>query len=344
MLINLFFRFSTIKITYTCIQQKRVHDPSPGGSSADSRHGPSSSSSTLVGGHHSSRDRDRDRHYYGHLGHGRDAKAQYVCYTCGRTDSPEWRRGPTGPKTLCNACGLRWAKHAKLANAAAANGGASGAGTGVSAGAVTATESAGTGARSRGGLNASGSGQTRERRTGAARRERDAPVAHAGISVTPPKALINPPPSSSSSNSSVSTLSSAAAHQAHQAHQTPMSATASAATVYANPNTMYLPPGAHGRPLSGTTPTSALASTPATASTMYEFEVYDNSSYEYVRGHSGHTTATYTTQQQSGYGAGPGGAYVGHAQSRARYELPPQTQWGQGQDGSGAHEQNGYGY
>jgi len=36
---------------------------------------------------------------------------QYVCITCGRTDSPEWRKGPLGPKTLCNACGLRWAKH-----------------------------------------------------------------------------------------------------------------------------------------------------------------------------------------------------------------------------------------
>ncbi|KAL9715262.1 white collar 2 type of transcription factor [Leucoagaricus gongylophorus] len=35
---------------------------------------------------------------------------QYVCRKCGRTDSPEWRKGPDGPKTLCNACGLRWAK------------------------------------------------------------------------------------------------------------------------------------------------------------------------------------------------------------------------------------------
>jgi hypothetical protein len=35
---------------------------------------------------------------------------QFVCRTCGRTDSPEWRKGPQGPKTLCNACGLRWAK------------------------------------------------------------------------------------------------------------------------------------------------------------------------------------------------------------------------------------------
>ncbi|KAJ7217166.1 hypothetical protein GGX14DRAFT_602299 [Mycena pura] len=39
---------------------------------------------------------------------------QYVCITCGRTDSPEWRKGPLGPKTLCNACGLRWAKQAKV--------------------------------------------------------------------------------------------------------------------------------------------------------------------------------------------------------------------------------------
>ncbi|KAH6918451.1 white collar 2 protein [Coprinopsis sp. MPI-PUGE-AT-0042] len=38
---------------------------------------------------------------------------KYVCVTCGRTDSPEWRKGPLGPKTLCNACGLRWAKQVK---------------------------------------------------------------------------------------------------------------------------------------------------------------------------------------------------------------------------------------
>jgi len=37
-------------------------------------------------------------------------EGMHVCVTCGRTDSPEWRKGPLGPKTLCNACGLRWAK------------------------------------------------------------------------------------------------------------------------------------------------------------------------------------------------------------------------------------------
>lgn len=32
------------------------------------------------------------------------------CLECGTEKSPEWRRGPAGPKTLCNACGLRYAK------------------------------------------------------------------------------------------------------------------------------------------------------------------------------------------------------------------------------------------
>ncbi|KAI4171352.1 MAG: hypothetical protein Q9188_007436 [Gyalolechia gomerana] len=32
---------------------------------------------------------------------------EYVCTDCGTLDSPEWRKGPNGPKTLCNACGRR---------------------------------------------------------------------------------------------------------------------------------------------------------------------------------------------------------------------------------------------
>jgi hypothetical protein len=35
---------------------------------------------------------------------------KYVCTECHVSESPEWRKGPKGPKTLCNACGLRWAK------------------------------------------------------------------------------------------------------------------------------------------------------------------------------------------------------------------------------------------
>ncbi|KAL4910614.1 hypothetical protein BDW74DRAFT_172086 [Aspergillus multicolor] len=38
-------------------------------------------------------------------------RAEYKCADCGTSDSPEWRKGPDGPKTLCNA--LRWAKSEK---------------------------------------------------------------------------------------------------------------------------------------------------------------------------------------------------------------------------------------
>lgn len=37
-----------------------------------------------------------------------------ACLGCGRYSTAEWRRGPTGPRTLCNACGLLFAKMAKL--------------------------------------------------------------------------------------------------------------------------------------------------------------------------------------------------------------------------------------
>ena len=33
---------------------------------------------------------------------------EFVCTDCGTLDSPEWRKGPNGPKTLCNACGCGW--------------------------------------------------------------------------------------------------------------------------------------------------------------------------------------------------------------------------------------------
>lgn len=32
------------------------------------------------------------------------------CLYCHRQHTPQWRLGPTGPKTLCNACGVRWMK------------------------------------------------------------------------------------------------------------------------------------------------------------------------------------------------------------------------------------------
>lgn len=50
------------------------------------------------------------------------AADEYVCTDCGTLDSPEWRKGPSGPKTLCNACGLRWAKKEKKRTNSGVNG------------------------------------------------------------------------------------------------------------------------------------------------------------------------------------------------------------------------------
>lgn len=36
-------------------------------------------------------------------------EGQY-CHSCNCTETPEWRRGPDGARTLCNACGLHYAK------------------------------------------------------------------------------------------------------------------------------------------------------------------------------------------------------------------------------------------
>jgi len=38
------------------------------------------------------------------------AAAPESCLSCGAEDTPEWRRGPGGVRTLCNACGLHYSK------------------------------------------------------------------------------------------------------------------------------------------------------------------------------------------------------------------------------------------
>ncbi|XP_060192938.1 GATA transcription factor 18-like [Lycium barbarum] len=43
------------------------------------------------------------------------------CANCDITSTPLWRNGPRGPKSLCNACGIRFKKEERRANAAAAD-------------------------------------------------------------------------------------------------------------------------------------------------------------------------------------------------------------------------------
>ncbi|KAG2430975.1 hypothetical protein HYH02_013508 [Chlamydomonas schloesseri] len=38
------------------------------------------------------------------------AAAGRTCLECGATTTPQWREGPMGPKTLCNACGVRYVR------------------------------------------------------------------------------------------------------------------------------------------------------------------------------------------------------------------------------------------
>jgi len=44
---------------------------------------------------------------------GADDGERRVCQFCGTTRSAEWRRGPAGTKSLCNACGLHYSKTLK---------------------------------------------------------------------------------------------------------------------------------------------------------------------------------------------------------------------------------------
>ncbi|KAL0066098.1 hypothetical protein AAF712_006930 [Marasmius tenuissimus] len=48
----------------------------------------------------------------GSTGHSTSGQQQ-TCLGCAATSTPEWRRGPMGPRTLCNACGLVYAKMIK---------------------------------------------------------------------------------------------------------------------------------------------------------------------------------------------------------------------------------------
>ncbi|EPQ56661.1 hypothetical protein GLOTRDRAFT_138328 [Gloeophyllum trabeum ATCC 11539] len=58
---------------------------------------------------------------------GQPVQEGQVCLGCSATSTPEWRRGPMGPRTLCNACGLVYAKMIKRRTRDAAGGGRGGA-------------------------------------------------------------------------------------------------------------------------------------------------------------------------------------------------------------------------
>ncbi|KNE56432.1 hypothetical protein AMAG_02241 [Allomyces macrogynus ATCC 38327] len=68
------------------------------------------------------------------------------CLSCKTTEAPEWRRGPMGRGTLCNACGLHWAKlRRKLGDNSPMRGptpGASGVSASTAAAATMATTTA----------------------------------------------------------------------------------------------------------------------------------------------------------------------------------------------------------
>jgi len=54
----------------------------------------------------SSKKKRKRRNGAGHL--------QKDCANCHKRVTPEWRRGPSGNRDLCNSCGLRWAKEVRI--------------------------------------------------------------------------------------------------------------------------------------------------------------------------------------------------------------------------------------
>lgn len=72
-------------------------------SSSNSSNGNSSNGSTNGSGNNNwKKSRGKKRSKYSEM--------DLMCLSCGVKQTPEWRRGPAGAKTLCNACGLHWAK------------------------------------------------------------------------------------------------------------------------------------------------------------------------------------------------------------------------------------------
>ncbi|KAF8052622.1 hypothetical protein N665_1532s0001, partial [Sinapis alba] len=52
---------------------------------------------------------------------GGDSLLARRCANCDTTSTPLWRNGPRGPKSLCNACGIRFKKEERRTTAASGN-------------------------------------------------------------------------------------------------------------------------------------------------------------------------------------------------------------------------------
>ncbi|KAG0458253.1 hypothetical protein HPP92_023410 [Vanilla planifolia] len=91
------------------------HEPPPYSSSAN----PASSPDILSNGERpSSSERGRSG---ARLSIGDPLLLARRCANCDTTSTPLWRNGPRGPKSLCNACGIRHKKEERRAAASSAN-------------------------------------------------------------------------------------------------------------------------------------------------------------------------------------------------------------------------------
>lgn len=53
-----------------------------------------------------------------HVSAGARVARRMLCKNCGAHQTPQWRCGPLGPRTLCNACGVRYKKGLPLTGTA----------------------------------------------------------------------------------------------------------------------------------------------------------------------------------------------------------------------------------
>ena len=70
-------------------RKRKRHGPAPSANSAQTPYTPKATDSILTAD---------------------GLKIRRGCLNCGCQKTPQWRMGPTGPKTLCNACGVRFRK------------------------------------------------------------------------------------------------------------------------------------------------------------------------------------------------------------------------------------------